>query len=197
MHKEKAMKKVSVLGSAAVAGAALVWMAGCASSGDKAPQAMARIISASGTKVQGNALFTQLPAGGVKTEIWIENATPGTHGLHIHEKGDCSAPDATSAGGHFNAAGNPHAAPADKARHNGDLGNIEVGADGKGHLEITSNLLTVSPGPDSVVGRSVIFHEKADDLKTQPTGNAGARYGCGIIVLKGDGSGNASTIKVR
>ncbi|HVQ53648.1 MAG TPA: hypothetical protein VMT25_00640, partial [Thermoanaerobaculia bacterium] len=84
MHKEKAMKKVSVLGSAAVAGAALVWMAGCASSGDKAPQAMARIISASGTKVQGNALFTQLPAGGVKTEIWIENATPGTHGLHIH-----------------------------------------------------------------------------------------------------------------
>jgi len=192
------MKKVRVLGSAVLAGAALVWIAGCASSGDKAPQAMARIISASGTKVQGRALFTQLPAGGVKTEVWIENATPGTHGLHIHEKGDCSAPDATSAGGHFNAAGNPHAAPADQARHNGDLGNIEVGADGKGHLEITSNLLTVSPGPDSVVGRSVIFHEKADDLKTQPTGNAGARYGCGIIVLKGgSGEGNASTIKVR
>ena len=191
------MKKVSVLGSAAIAGAALVWMAGCASSGDKAPQAMARIISASGTKVQGNALFTQLPAGGVKTEVWIENATPGTHGLHIHEKGDCSAPDATSAGGHFNAAGHPHAAPADQARHNGELGNIEVGADGKGHLEITSDLLTVSPGPDSVVGRSVIFHEKADDLKTQPTGNAGARYGCGVIQVKGSGDGNASTVKVR
>ena len=153
------MKKVSVLGSAALAGAALVWMAGCASSSDKAaPQATATIVSASGTKVQGRALFTQLPAGGVKTEVWIENATPGTHGLHIHEKGDCSAPDATSAGGHFNAAGHPHAAPADQARHNGDLGNIEVGADGKGHLEITSDLLTVSPGPDSVVGRSVIFH---------------------------------------
>ena len=187
MHKEKAMKKVRVLGSAVLAGAALVWIAGCASSGDKAPQAMARIISASGTKVQGNALFTQLPAGGVKTEVWIENATPGTHGLHIHEKGDCSAPDATSAGGHFNAAGNPHAAPADQARHNGDLGNIEVGADGKGHLEITSNLLTVSPGPDSVVGRSVIFHEKADDLKTQPTGNAGGRVACGVIgIAKGE-----------
>ena len=192
------MKKVSVLGSAAIVGAALVWMAGCASSADKAaPQAMATIISEIGTKVQGRALFTQLPAGGVKTEVWIENATPGTHGLHIHEKGDCSAPDATSAGGHFNAAGHPHAAPADQARHNGDLGNIEVGADGKGHLEITSDLLTVSPGPDSVVGRAVIFHEKADDLKTQPTGNAEARYGCGVILAKGNGDGNASAVKVR
>ena len=191
------MRKPSVLGSAALAGVALVWIASCASSGDKAPQAMATIISESGTKVQGRALFTQLPAGGVKTEVWIEDATPGMHGLHIHEKGDCSAPDGSSAGGHFNAAGNPHAAPTDKARHNGDLGNIEVGADGKGYLSITSDLLTVSPGPDSVVGRSVIFHEKADDLKTQPTGAAGARYGCGVILPKGPGNGNASTIKVR
>jgi Cu-Zn family superoxide dismutase len=191
------MRKVSVLGSAALAGAALAWIAGCASSGSKAPQAMATIVSASGTKVQGRALFTQLAEGGVKTEVWIENATPGTHGLHLHEKGDCSAPDAASAGGHFNAAGNPHAAPTDKARHNGDLGNIEVGADGKGHLEITSDLLTVSPGPDSVVGRSIVFHEKADDLKTQPTGAAGARYGCGVILPKGSGEGNASAIKVR
>jgi Cu-Zn family superoxide dismutase len=191
------MRKVSVLGSAALAGAALAWIAGCASSGSKAPQAMATIVSASGTKVQGRASFTQLAEGGVKAEVWIENATPGTHGLHLHEKGDCSAPDAASAGGHFNAAGNPHAAPTDKARHNGDLGNIEVGADGKGHLEITSDLLTVSPGPDSVVGRSIVFHEKADDLKTQPTGAAGARYGCGVILAKGSGEGNASAIKVR
>jgi Cu-Zn family superoxide dismutase len=191
------MRKVSVLGSAALAGAALAWIAGCASSGSKAPQAMATIVSASGTKVQGRASFTQLAEGGVKAEVWIENATPGTHGLHLHEKGDCSAPDAASAGGHFNAAGNPHAAPTDKARHNGDLGNIEVGADGKGHLEITSDLLTVSPGPDSVVGRSIVFHEKADDLKTQPTGAAGARYGCGVILAKGSGEGNASAIKIR
>jgi Cu-Zn family superoxide dismutase len=191
------MSKVSFLGSAALAGAALAWIAGCASSGSKAPQAMATIVSASGTKVQGRALFTQLAEGGVKAEVWIENATPGTHGLHLHEKGDCSAPDAASAGGHFNAAGNPHAAPTDKARHNGDLGNIEVGADGKGHLEITSDLLTVSPGPDSVVGRSIVFHEKADDLKTQPTGAAGARYGCGVILPKGSGEGNASAIKIR
>jgi len=181
------------------AAAVLVGLGGAAAvsaaAGDKAT---ATIESKSGSKVTGKAEFTELASGGTKVEVWIENATPGTHGLHIHEKGDCSAPDGSSAGGHFNAAGNPHAAPADKARHNGDLGNIEVGTDGKGHLEITSDLLTVSPGPDSVVGKSVIFHEKADDLKTQPTGNAGARYGCGIIVLKGgSGEGNASTIKVR
>jgi Cu-Zn family superoxide dismutase len=188
--------KVNVVGSVVLAGAALVWIAGCASSGSKAPQAMATIISASGTKVQGRALFTELPEGGVKAEVWIENATPGTHGLHLHEKGDCSAPDAASAGGHFNAAGNPHASPADKARHNGDFGNIEVGGNGKGHLEITSDLLTVSAGPDSVVGRSIVFHEKADDLKTQPTGASGARYGCGVILPKG-GGGNASAIKIQ
>ena len=189
------MRKAGILGSAGLAGAALVWIAGCASSGAKAPQAMATIVSKSGSKVAGKAVFTQLSSGGVQAEVWIENATPGTHGLHIHEKGDCSAPDAASAGGHFNAAGSPHAAPADKARHNGDFGNIEIGADGKGHLEITSDLLTVTPGPDSVVGRSVVFHEKADDLKTQPTGASGARYGCGVIVEIG--GGNASAIRVR
>ena len=126
-------------------------------------------------------MFTELPSGGVKVEVWVENATPGTHGLHIHEKGDCSAADASSAGPHFNAAGNPHAAPTDKARHNGDLGNIEIGADGKGHLEITSDMLTVKPGANSVVGKSVVFHEKADDLKSQPAGSAGGRFGCGVV----------------
>jgi Cu-Zn family superoxide dismutase len=189
------MRKMGILGAAGLAGAALAWIAGCASSGTKTPQAMATIVSRSGSKVEGRAVFTQLSSGGVKAEVWIEKATPGTHGLHIHEKGDCSAPDAASAGGHFNAAGNPHAAPADTARHNGDFGNIEIGADGKGHLEITSSLLTVAPGPDSVVGRSIVFHEKADDLKTQPTGASGARYGCGVIVPMG--GGDASVMRLR
>jgi Cu-Zn family superoxide dismutase len=149
-----------------------------AKDGDKAT---ATIESKSGSKVTGKAEFTEMASGGTKVEIWIENATPGSHGLHLHEKGDCSAPDATSAGGHFNAAGNPHAAPTDSKHHNGDLGNIEIGADGKGHLSITSDLLTVAPGPNSVKGKAVVFHEKADDMKTQPTGNAGGRFGCGVI----------------
>jgi Cu-Zn family superoxide dismutase len=111
----------------------------------------------------------------------IQKAPPGTHGLHLHEKGDCSAADATSAGGHFNPTSMPHAGPMDAQHHAGDLGNIEIKADGTGHLEIFSEMLTVSAGPNSVVGRSVVFHEKADDLKTQPTGNAGGRLGCGVI----------------
>jgi Cu-Zn family superoxide dismutase len=164
------------------AAAVLIGFGGAAAqaraAGDKAT---ATIESKSGSKVTGKAEFTELASGGTKVEVWIENATPGSHGLHLHEKGDCSAPDATSAGGHFNASGNPHAAPTEKARHNGDLGNIEVGQDGKGHLSITSDLLTVGPGPNSVKGKAVVFHEKTDDMKTQPTGNAGARYGCGVV----------------
>jgi superoxide dismutase, Cu-Zn family len=180
-NKEDVMRNLGFLAGAALAGAALVTGGAAAAPPDAPATAKAAIESKSGSKVTGRAVFTELPSGGVKAEIWIENATPGTHGLHIHEKGDCSAPDGTSAGGHFNAEGNPHAAPADAKHHNGDLGNIEVGADGKGHLEITSKDLTVKPGADSVVGKAVVFHEKADDLKTQPTGNAGGRFGCGVI----------------
>ena len=71
--------------------------------------------------------------------------------------------------------------PVDPKHHNGDFGNITIGADGKGHLEMTSDMLTVKPGPNSVVGKSVVFHEKADDLKSQPSGDAGGRLGCGVI----------------
>ena len=151
------------------------------------PTALAIIESRSDSKVTGKAIFTQLSSGQTRVEVTISGATPGMHGLHIHEKGDCSAPDATSAGGHFNAAGNPHAGPTDTKHHNGDFGNIEIGADGKGKLKITTDMLTVTDGPNSVVGKSVIFHEKADDLKTQPTGDAGARFGCGVVVSHADG----------
>jgi Cu-Zn family superoxide dismutase len=144
-------------------------------------QAKATIESKSGSTVTGTATFTEVEGGGVKVVVKIEKAPPGTHGLHIHEKGDCSAPDATSAGGHFNPTGMAHAGPMDAQHHAGDLGNIEIKADGTGTLEITSSMLTVKPGPNSVVGRAVVFHEKADDLKTQPTGNAGGRLGCGVV----------------
>jgi Cu-Zn family superoxide dismutase len=143
-------------------------------------QAKATIEPKSGSTVTGTATFTEVE-GGVKVVVKIEKAPPGTHGLHIHEKGDCSAPDATSAGGHFNPTSMAHAGPMDKEHHAGDLGNIEIKADGTGTLEITSSMLTVKPGPNSVVGRAVVFHEKADDLKTQPTGNAGGRLGCGVV----------------
>ena len=163
--------------------AATVAALGCAS-GSKTPEgptARATIESKSGSSVTGTATFTELSTGGVRAHVHVDHAPPGTHGLHIHEKGDCSDPEAKSAGGHFNPGGMPHAGPTAAQRHAGDLGNIEVKANGSGDLDLTSDLLTVRPGPNSVVGRSVVFHEKTDDMTTQPTGNAGGRLGCGVI----------------
>jgi Cu-Zn family superoxide dismutase len=181
------MRRIGVVGAAGAAAALGLLVAagpaGAAESG-KGMEATARLESRSGSKVTGKAEFHQLGTGGTRVEIWIENATPGVHGLHLHEKGDCSAPDAASAGPHFNPSGNPHAGPADAKHHNGDWGNIQIGADGKGKLELTSDMLTVAPGPNSVVGKAVVFHEKADDLKTQPSGDAGGRFACGVVEAK-------------
>ncbi len=178
------MRRIGTFASFAAGAAAILSLAAFAAP-EAAPRATATIESRSGSKVTGKAVFTELPSGATKVEVWVENAAPGVHGIHLHEKGDCSAPDASSAGPHFNASGNPHAGPADAKHHNGDWGNITVGADGKGHLEITTDMLTVKPGPSSVVGKAVVFHDKADDLKTQPSGDAGGRFGCGVVAADG------------
>jgi superoxide dismutase, Cu-Zn family len=180
--KEEMMKGRTISILALSAGAILVLAAlAPAPKKDGAGKASATIESKSASTVTGTATFEEVSTGGVQVHVHIEKAPPGTHGLHIHEKGDCSDPEAKSAGGHFNPAGNPHAGPMDTKRHAGDLGNIEIKADGTGDLDITSDLVTVKAGANSVVGRSVVFHEKEDDLKTQPTGNAGGRLGCGVI----------------
>ena len=173
-------RSVWTLAIAAAAGFALAGLAPEPKDAGGA-KATATIESKSGSTVTGKATFTELSTGGVRAQIHIKKATPGTHGLHIHEKGDCSDPEAKNAGGHFNPTGMEHAGPMDPKHHAGDLGNIEIKADGTGDLDITSDMLTVKPGPNSVVGKAVVFHEKADDLKTQPTGNAGGRFGCGVI----------------
>ncbi len=134
----------------------------------------------SGSSISGKATFTEAPEG-VKVTLTLDNVPPGDHGAHVHEKGDCSAPDASSAGGHFNPAGAPHALPATNPRHLGDLGNITVDASGKGTLEILAAGANLKPGdPNSFLGRSIVIHEKKDD-GGQPTGNAGGRIGCGEI----------------
>ena len=178
------MSRFAALAAGLVAAAGIAFTVGCASSKATPPadaQARATIEPRSGSNVRGWAAFSDRSTGGVRVEVHIENAPPGVHGLHVHETGDCSAPDASSAGGHFNPGGMPHAAPSDTSRHAGDLGNITIEANGTGHLELVSDLLTVRTGPNSVVGKAVIFHEKADDLKTQPTGDAGGRLGCGVV----------------
>lgn len=145
-----------------------------------APSASATLEGAAESGISGTVHFEE--AGGVVTIVAeVSGVAPGLHGLHIHELGDCSSDDFKSAGGHFNPGEVPHGGPSDSERHAGDLGNIEVGADGTGRLELTSEQLTVTDGPYSVLGRGVILHEKEDDLVSQPTGAAGGRLACGAI----------------
>lgn len=122
----------------------------------------------------------QAAEGGVRVHGSISGLAPGTHGFHVHEFGDCSAPDGTSAGGHYNPAGHPHAAPTAAARHAGDMGNVEAAADGTAKVDYLDRTLTLA-GEAGIVGRAVIVHAKADDLKTQPTGDAGGRLACGVV----------------
>ncbi|HET9417704.1 MAG TPA: superoxide dismutase family protein [Chthoniobacterales bacterium] len=141
-------------------------------------RATATLEPKSGSKVTGTVAFSKT---GAETRVVadIENLTPGKHGFHIHEKGDCSAADASSAGGHFNPTHQHHGGPAGTERHAGDLGNIEADASGKAHLDWTGKLSF--SGSDSIIGKSVVVHEKEDDLKTDPAGNSGARVACGEI----------------
>jgi Cu-Zn family superoxide dismutase len=147
--------------------------------------AVAQMQAREGLAISGSISFTQAePDAAVAVAAHFEGAVEGLHGLHVHDVGDCSADDFTSAGGHFNPAGVPHGGPEDAERHVGDLGNIECGEDGVCYLQIESDLLTVEVGPTSVIGRAVILHEKMDDLTSQPTGAAGSRLACGVIELQ-------------
>ncbi len=146
---------------------------------DTQTKAVAVLQPTSGSKVTGTVTFTQTTAG-VRVTADISGLTPGPHGFHIHEKGDCSAPDGASAGGHFNPEKHQHGGPDATERHAGDLGNLSADESGKAHLERTDSVMKMS-GENTIVGRAVIVHEKADDLKTQPTGDAGGRLACGVI----------------
>ena len=110
----------------------------------------------------------------------INGLTPGKHGFHIHEKGDCSAADASSAGGHFNPTGMPHGGRRGSQRHLGDLGNITADKSGIARFAFTDGWITLA-GVNSIIGHAVVVHAQADDLKSQPSGNAGARVACGVI----------------
>lgn len=142
--------------------------------------ARAALEARSGSSVAGEARFTEV-AGGVRVEIDLHHAPPGWHAVHLHEVGDCSAADASSAGAHFNPGGKGHGAPHAAERHAGDFGNLWVDEKGAGHHLVLVPELTVADGPYSVRGRALIVHASVDDLVTQPTGNAGGRIACGVV----------------
>ena len=146
---------------------------------DEPTKAIAVLHPTKGSNVEGTVTFTK--AGDeIKVVADLTGLTPGKHGFHVHEFGDCSSPDGKAAGGHFNPGKSPHAGHDATPRHVGDLGNIEADSSGKAHLELTDKMMTMS-GENSIIGRGLIVHEKADDLKTQPTGDAGGRVACGVI----------------
>jgi Cu-Zn family superoxide dismutase len=156
-----------------------------AGGGKKPTRAVAVLQPTQGSSVSGTVWFTQ-GAGGITVKASVKGLSAGQHGFHVHEFGDCTAPDATSAGGHFNPDSQPHGAPTDAKRHAGDLGNVTAAADGTASLDWTDKDMHLT-GAEGVVGHAVIVHANADDLKTQPTGNAGGRVACGVIgVAKGE-----------
>ena len=142
-------------------------------------KAIAVLHPTKGSNVEGTVTFTK-SGDEIKIVADVTGLTPGKHGFHIHEFGDCSSPDGKAAGGHFNPSNNPHAGHDAELRHEGDMGNLDADSSGKAHLELTDKMMMMS-GEKSIIGRGVIVHEKADDLKSQPTGDAGGRLACGVI----------------
>jgi Cu-Zn family superoxide dismutase len=143
--------------------------------------AMALLESKSGSQVTGMVAFRQVGDEVLVTGM-VKNLKPGKHGFHIHDKGDCSSPDAASAGPHFNPANQHHGGPTTAEHHAGDLGNIEAEDSGIVQLNLKAKLSL--SGKDSIIGKSVVVHEGEDDLKTDPAGNSGKRVACGEIKLQ-------------
>lgn len=141
--------------------------------------ALAVVTPTKGNQATGVVHFTQ-QKDGVLISATISGLTPGNHGFHIHEFGNCACDDAVCAGGHFDPTHQPHGGPESEHRHVGDLGNIMADEQGVGHYSYVDKQITLN-GPHSIVGRAVIVHADADDLKSQPSGNAGARVGCGVV----------------
>lgn len=168
--------------SVILAGAAMLTLLGGVRA-DEGDWAVAVVHPTAGQKAEGVVWFIQ-SGDSVKMVADIEGLTPNSrHGFHIHEWGDCTDPAAKSAGSHFNPDGHQHAGPSAEMHHAGDLGNLEADDQGKAHLELMLHDVTVRGGKNPILGRSVIVHAKADDLKTQPTGDSGDRIGCGVIGL--------------
>lgn len=144
-------------------------------------QAAAKLQPTENSRVAGLVTFTEVE-GGVLIQANLQGLEQQRHGFHIHQFGDCSAPDASSAGGHFNPDGSPHGGPDDPPgrRHAGDLGNIDAGPEGGGNYDRIDRVIQLR-GPQSIVGKAVVVHAHEDDLQTDPTGESGARLACGVI----------------
>lgn len=150
-----------------------------------APKVHAQLQPTQGSEVSGTVNFA-MKKGVLRASGQVSGLQPGTtHGFHIHEKGDCSAADGSSAGGHFNPVQLPHGNVAALVHHGGDMLNIVADAQGNAPIDSAVSYSVKVGGGDAfdILGRAVIVHADPDDYQSQPAGNAGKRLACGIIVV--------------
>ncbi|MDT3679020.1 MAG: superoxide dismutase family protein [Burkholderiaceae bacterium] len=170
----------------ATAAAIIVLLTGCSSmpwGGSSHARAKADVASTQGHTARGTVDFTQR-GDDVLVAASFSGLTPGAHGFHVHEKGDCSAPDGTSAGGHFNPTGKPHGDPMQAEHHLGDLPMLQADANGNARLNATIRGASLRGGATNLVGRSVVVHAQRDDFRSQPAGDSGSRVACGVIAAR-------------
>lgn len=148
------------------------------------PRAVARLAPTAGSGVGGELRFF-VEEGGVRVAGSVTGLRPGSeHGFHVHEKGDCSAPDASSAGGHFNPEGHVHGRQGTDQHHLGDMNNLVANERGEASVEFFVARGELGSGSErDLLGRGVIVHAERDDYTSQPAGNAGPRIACGAIAL--------------
>jgi Cu-Zn family superoxide dismutase len=156
---------------------------GC--SGINSKKAVANINSKSNSNVTGTVTFTET-YGKTSMTANISGLTPGNHAIHIHAIGDCSAADGSSAGGHWNPTNVNHGKWGTAPFHVGDIGNIIADASGSCTISRETDLWCIDCDDETknIIGKSIIIHTGIDDFSSQPSGAAGARFGCGEIVLK-------------
>ncbi len=156
-------------------------LAGCQTAPADAPRATANLQPTKGSTVRGTANFLEV-GGKVRVTAAVSGLKPNAEfGFHIHEAGDCSSGDGMSAKGHFNPHGKPHGHHGTMERHAGDMPNLKSDASGNASLTVDLDVITVSPGTASIIGRGLIVHVQPDDYRSQPVGNAGARSACAVI----------------
>ena len=164
-----------------IAATAFFFLAACQTMPEESPRATAQLQPTKGSKTFGEATFEQV-GDKVRVVVFVQGLKPGQeHAMHIHEVGDCSSGDGMSTKDHFNPYGKPHGQPSSAERHGGDLPSLRANKEGRANVNVEVDIITVKPGPASIVGRGLIVHADPDDYKTQPTGNAGARIACGVI----------------
>jgi Cu-Zn family superoxide dismutase len=172
----KTLTRMSLIAAASAA------LGACAMYGPSGPQASASLAPTTGNTASGAVRFVQDGAK-VKVSGEVRGLKPGAdHGFHVHEKGDCSSGDGMSTGGHYNPAGKPHGRHAQGDHHAGDLPSLKADAAGVARFSFESSTISVGGGAADIVGKGLIVHRDPDDYRTQPTGNAGPRLACAVIV---------------